>query len=226
MSVSRQEILAQRLGKSAPVRFESDVTCGLPNQEAPKLGDASTVYYERFKRDYVESLNQQEVEEEERPRAHVSSGWKFRASSGVHKKFRTPQDLYDAALSYFEWVDNNPLAEGKVAQYLGEPVHMSVAKMRAMTIPALCLHLGISRVTWYQYVKRTEYEEVTNQIKDVIHTQKFEGAAADLLNANIIIRDLNLVERMDHTSGGEGITTITRRIVDETKKIEEPQKIE
>ena len=45
-------------------------------------------------------------------------------------------------------------------------------------------------------LKRDEaFSELTAMIDSIIRTQKFEGAAADLFNANIISRDLGLVDR-------------------------------
>ncbi len=47
---------------------------------------------------------------------------------------------------------------------------------------------------------------VITRIKETIFTQKFEGASADLLNANIIARDLGLADKKDITSDGDKIT--------------------
>ena len=51
---------------------------------------------------------------------------------------------------------------------------------------------------------------VIERIEQTVYSQKFEGAAAGLLNANIIARDLGLADRredkIDVTSGGESIT--------------------
>jgi hypothetical protein len=78
----------------------------------------------------------------------------------------------------------------------GEARIVKVPKMRAMTIAGLCLHIGVTHETWCQYRKRDEeFSEVTAMIDSIIRTQKFEGAAADLFNANIISRDLGLVDR-------------------------------
>ena len=43
--------------------------------------------------------------------------------------------------------------------------------------------------------------------ESVIRSQKFAGAAADLLNANIIARDLGLADKnqVDHTTAGESL---------------------
>ena len=46
---------------------------------------------------------------------------------------------------------------------------------------------------------------------EIIRTQKFEGASADLLNPNIIARDLGLADKSELTgAGGGAIETVTR----------------
>ncbi len=152
-----------------------------------------------------------------RKRPDVAHIWKLREFHGRARVFATPKDLAILAEDYFDWVEKNPLWESKVAHYQGDPVDLDRTKMRAMSIRALCRFIGIPASTWYLYCKREEFLNVTAAIQDVIHTQKFEGAAADLLNANIIARDLGLTERTDITSGGDSITQITRRIIDESR---------
>ena len=74
---------------------------------------------------------------------------------------------------------------------------MPVPKMRAMTISGLCLFLDISTQTWHDYCKREDFIDVTSKIDRVIRDQKFSGAASDMLNANIIARDLGLTDKKE-----------------------------
>lgn len=130
--------------------------------------------------------------------------WQARASHGPNPKFSTPQDLWNACVEYFEWAAETPLLEDKVIAFQGESKHEPLSKMRAMTISALCVFLHISRSTWDEWRKsRTDLSDIMQRVEAVIFAQKFEGAAAGLLNANIIARDLGLVERKEH-SGPEG----------------------
>lgn len=118
--------------------------------------------------------------------------WKARAKHGRDKIFSTPKMLLDAAHEYFEWVDANPLIESKAAQFQGEQVDLTVKKMRAMTLEGLYIFLGVSKQTWFDYKAREDFVDVMAEIEAIIRTQKFAGAAADMLNANIIARDLGL----------------------------------
>ncbi len=125
--------------------------------------------------------------------------WKARSSHGRKKIFSDPKVLRAAAEQYFEWVEANPLVEHKLTQYQGEPVEVSINKMRAMTITAFCRFVHINHDTWLDYKKDKDLTGVIREIEDLIKDQKFAGAAADLLNANIIARDLGLIERSDQT---------------------------
>lgn len=123
--------------------------------------------------------------------------WEFRATHGRDKIFSDEESLWESACKYFEWVEDTPLWETKVTQYQGDVIEMPIAKMRAMTIEGLCLYLNISTQTWRDYAKRDDFIGVTSKIENVIKSQKFAGAAADLLNANIIARDLGLKEKSE-----------------------------
>jgi len=118
--------------------------------------------------------------------------WEARAKSGRDKIFSDEDVLWKSAVEYFEWVMDNPLWENKVTQFQGAPVDMPVEKLRAMTINGLCLYLGIGVQTLDDYAKRPDFSGVVERIKSVIYEQKFTGAAADLLNSNIIARELGL----------------------------------
>ncbi len=128
--------------------------------------------------------------------------WEARSSSGRHLIFTKPQILWDACVEYFEWVEDNPLKEQKATQFQGVFVYGEVNKMRAMTISGLCLFLDISEDTWANYRKKEDFVGVTTRVDKIIYDQKFAGAAADLLNPNIIARDLGLADKAELTGKG------------------------
>lgn len=72
--------------------------------------------------------------------------WLVRSSHGRKPIFETPDDLWNAACEYFQWVEENPLYEDRLVTFQGSATHEPVAKMRAMTIAGLCLFLDISRL--------------------------------------------------------------------------------
>lgn len=128
--------------------------------------------------------------------------WEARSSHGRDKIFSSEEILWEAAVEYFEWVESHPLEEARLFKIkdsanLDQIVSETVPKMRAMTIIGLCLFLDVATTTWGQYCKHKDFASITKRIANVIRDQKFGGAAADLLNANIIARDLGLVDKKE-----------------------------
>ncbi len=142
--------------------------------------------------------------------------WMARSTHGKDKIFTDPDILWKAAVEYFQWVEDHPLWENKATHFQGVPLDLPSAKMRAMTIEGLCLFLDIATTTWYQYVKLDDYAYITSKIDNVIRSQKFAGAAADLLNANIIARDLGLKEKTEIGGDPENPLTLLLGEIDGT----------
>ncbi len=134
--------------------------------------------------------------------------WKARTKHGRDKLFASADLLWESCCEYFQWVEDNPLWEDKVAQYQGGVVDMPVAKMRAMTIGGLCIFLDMTIETWTKWRKDKDFSEVVKRAEAVIYEQKLTGAAADLLNPNIIARELGLkdVAAHEHTSPDGSMT--------------------
>ncbi|MCE2029279.1 DNA-packaging protein [Sessilibacter corallicola] len=129
--------------------------------------------------------------------------WEKRSSHGRKPIFESPDELEEGAIDYFNWCHDNPLYEDKVCSFQGMNEHVPLAKLRAFTIEGLLIRLEISRGTWDNYCEKPDFLEVTDWIKMVIYTQKFEGAAAGQLNPNIIARDLGLADKQDITATGD-----------------------
>ena len=130
--------------------------------------------------------------------------WKKRAKHGRDKIFSEPEHLWTACQEYFEWVEDNPLQEEKVFHAAGQITRADVSKMRAMTIGGLCIFLDIDHTTWGDYRKQQDFSSVITRAEGIIRDQKFSGAAADLLNANIIARDLGLRDKQEFTGKDGG----------------------
>lgn len=148
--------------------------------------------------------------------------WEMRSSHGRNPIFADPEQLWAACREYFEWVEENPLYEDKITSFQGINKHEPVAKMRAMTIGGLCIFLDIDRTTWLEYGKKEGFSKIVRDVDEIIRDQKFTGAAADLLNPNIIARDLGLAEKNDGTVKhelGDSIAALMERIAGNGKRI-------
>jgi len=134
--------------------------------------------------------------------------WKFRSKQGRDKLFETPELLWKEACNYFQWCVDNPLYETKGFAFQGDVTKEDLPLMRALTMGGLCFYLNCSRSWWHVFKGRLdpefddEFLLVMAQIEDIIYRQKFEGAAAGLLNANIIARDLGLIDKGENTIKG------------------------
>lgn len=117
--------------------------------------------------------------------------WEARSSHGRKPIFETPDDLWNAAVEYFEWVAENPLEEAIIYQGVLNEEHCKPL-MRAMTLDGLQIFLDISNNCWYDYKEKEGFSHITKKIEQIIRTQKIQGAAAGLLKENIIARETGL----------------------------------
>lgn len=129
--------------------------------------------------------------------------WEARSSHGRAPIFKTPDDLWSACVEYFQWCEDNPLQEAIVYQGVLN-TDQSKPLMRAMTISGLCLFLDIDKTTWENYRQKEDFFRITTRAEAIIYNQKFAGASAGLLNANIIARDLGLSDKSELTGKDGG----------------------
>tara|TARA_R110000823_G_C15919799_1_gene498584 strand:+ start:49 stop:540 length:492 start_codon:yes stop_codon:yes gene_type:complete len=139
--------------------------------------------------------------------------WKARAKHGRDKIFKTPKLMLEAAFDYFSWVEDNPLTKQIIFQGV---VQGDESLMRAMTIKGLCIFWGVNTRYLDDFISNLkldteegkDFSSVTSTIKEIIETQKFEGASAGLLNPNIIARDLGLTDKKELSGSVENPLTL------------------
>lgn len=137
--------------------------------------------------------------------------WDKRKKMGVPKKIETPEKLWDLACDYFKKVDNAPgikkevLKGGtKAGQIIG------VETMRPYTWEGLtdyCFEKGvIQSLEDYRYNTEGRYSEfkgIIRAINTVIFDRNFSGAAMEMLNPNLIARQLGMAEKTHMTVAEE-----------------------
>lgn len=134
--------------------------------------------------------------------------WKIRSKHGRETLFASPELLWEAACEYFEWCDENPFmrSEAKVTSNGGKEGSsveiVEVPVMRPYTFPGLCSYLDCGTSYFRNFkneerAKKEDFKSVIAKIEETIYNQKFSGAASGFLNANIISRDLGLVEKKE-----------------------------
>lgn len=139
--------------------------------------------------------------------------WKLRSKHGRDRLFASPELLSQACIEYFEWCDANPLKETVVQKRKinrdEEKIELvEVPKMRPYTMQGICAYLNCNINYFQQFEKSLQdkddeqsngFREIISQIRETIYNQKFTGAAAGFFNANIIARDLGLVDKKEQT---------------------------
>lgn len=138
--------------------------------------------------------------------------WEARAKHGRNKKFLKPEDIWKQACEYFQWVDDHPLMQPELVKFQGAATVKELPKMRAMTLDGLLMFIDCSESTWrnYRSDENKDFLRVITRIEQIIYQQKFTGAAADMLNPNIIARDLGLADKKELTGkDGAPIRTIS-----------------
>lgn len=131
--------------------------------------------------------------------------YRLRSKNGQDRVFKSPKALIDASNNYFTWCLDHPMIEEKVFQHQGRPITAEVHRTRPFTLEGLCNHIDISLATFKTYEERDNFKNAAARIRQIIDNQQFEGVASGLLNANIIARKLGLVDKKDHTTGGESL---------------------
>ncbi|SNY93961.1 DNA-packaging protein gp3 [Cohaesibacter sp. ES.047] len=122
--------------------------------------------------------------------------WAKRRRNGRKPLYETPDQLWRACVKYFEWVEATPLKQEEIIKYRDRYERIELNKMRAMSKKGLCVFLDIDPKTWEGYKTRGEdFFRIITRVEDIIWDQKFTGAAAGILNGNIIARELPLGDK-------------------------------
>ncbi len=154
-----------------------------------------------------------------------NQNWKFRLTHGRKKEFETPEELSIEIQDYFDWAVENPLTQIRHMNGKHGIEEVEVKLPRPFTLQGMATHIGITVQTFKNYGKlkanaETKLEEATTKkqkgeaLKDleiandyfvvytharqIIFTQKYEGAAVGFFKENLIVRDLGIVDKQQH----------------------------
>lgn len=138
--------------------------------------------------------------------------WTKRTKHGRKSIFQKPEVFWKVALEYFAWCQKNPWIK-KEAIKSGERAGqlIDIPTERPYTLAGLCIYMNVGTHYLDQFKKSKTAEkdegfsEIITRVEEIIRTQKFEGATVGAFNANIIARDLGLVDKKDHTTDGESM---------------------
>jgi hypothetical protein len=124
--------------------------------------------------------------------------WKLRTKHGRNRLWESPEVLWQAATEYFEAMDAR--TDWQRTEFVGKfGERQTVTLKPPYTLMGLMIFLDTNIVTFMKYEKLEDYVDTCTRIRDIIANQKFEGAAVGAYNANLISRDLGLVEKSNTT---------------------------
>ena len=125
---------------------------------------------------------------------------KFLLRRITHKRPKSATALLETATHYFEQA-----AATQLPNNLGRPTP------RPWTLDGLLLSANLTRSDWLQYKQQPLYKRACERIEMIIRTQKFELSATGAYNASVMVRDLELIDKTDMSSGGDAILAVFRR---------------
>lgn len=147
--------------------------------------------------------------------------WNLRSKHSRDVIFASPDLLWKVACEYFEWSEAHPLIEIGIKGK--DNTEVAIPKMRPFTLRGLCLYIGCNE-GYFDSIEQSlvdkedkdssELLEIIIRIRDVIYTQKFEGAAVGIFSYNIIARELGLTEKYDNSTDTQPTLTLHIQVID------------
>lgn len=123
----------------------------------------------------------------------------------------TPKQLFDLAVKYFEWAEDNAIKAAETASFQGDVEESLVHKPRVFTVTGFKLFCNLSDGTIARYRSEPDYAEVMEFVDSVINEQKFQLAANGIINASFIGKDLGIDKpasiNIDNTSSAAAVAT-------------------
>lgn len=104
----------------------------------------------------------------------------------------TPEQLFDMAVKYFTWAEENALKAAETASFQGIVTENLVHKVRVFTLNGLCLFCGITANAIHNWRKQPGFGDVVEFIDNVIYEQKFQLAANGIINASFIGKEIGI----------------------------------
>lgn len=133
--------------------------------------------------------------------------WSTRKTWGPPPLYAGPDELWAKCVEYFDWLDENPIIEQKAVAGKGV---VNVYRNHPPTIEGLCVHLGVSTKTWWDWRNdRPDLVNVIARVDQMIRGDQIVGGLTDQYNSNLTARITGLADKSetDVTTKGEKLPT-------------------
>jgi len=119
-----------------------------------------------------------------------------------YKAIETPEQFYELFEEFKTWLFANPIMKSEFSAKLGEIVEIPLQRPLTWNrFDVWCYEKGIIQdLEDYRTNTDGRYNEFKGVIKKInkeMTSNKFEGATVGIFNANIIARDLGLIDKQD-----------------------------
>lgn len=178
--------------------------------------------------DTVPTDNPQVVYDRATNRAKFVKGnslWQLVKNPGSVAIITDAAELWQLAINYFKWCDENPQARAEVIKHQGEGDLIDVPLGRPYSVDAFTIYAGVSggyfRARKMELNDKIETGTATpgevavldtiHLIESVIRTQRFEGAAVGIYKENLISRVDGYADNINQYNSGEVRQTIVVR---------------
>lgn len=143
--------------------------------------------------------------------------WKLRSTHGRELIFSSPTILWEACCEYFESTDARKWVK---KDWVGKDAHAVDRETQTpYTWSGLCLFLDIDVKTWALYENREDFIPICTRVRQIIITQKLEGATVGAFNPMIVSRDIGLVDKTENKN--ENVNYNIEPTEEEARKIKE-----
>lgn len=105
-----------------------------------------------------------------------------------------PIELWEKFLEYLEFVKEHP---AKIERSFSSGVIAVHTEERPLKLIDFYKFAGITQRMFQYYETNEEFTVITAHIRDLIFSQKFDGAARGKFDSNLIARDLGIGDKLD-----------------------------
>lgn len=128
----------------------------------------------------------------------------------------TPEQIFDLAVRYFTWAEENALEAAETASFQGDVTESLVHKPRIFTLNGFRLYAGVSDSVIAKWRKEPGFSDVMEFVDTVVFEQKFQLAANNLINASFIGKEMGVDKPA--TVNVEASATVESVTTDEVKE--------
>lgn len=113
------------------------------------------------------------------------------AMVAINRKY-TPEEVFNFAVRYFSWAESEAIKAIETAAYQGVVSESLVHKPRVFTLNGLALFMGVNINRFARWRTEAGYSDVMAFVDSVIHEQKYQLAAANIINAGFVGKEIGI----------------------------------